>query len=132
MKKILSSLTNFLTGILADFGLNLLLFIAFSALCAVFSPILVAVFVPLLITYWVVVRVVESGCISGARRTIYVSEKYIFSLVLTVYMLPALWVPAVTIGSTFGLQNKLLDKISYIQNFNQQYLKKLNLATTLL
>jgi hypothetical protein len=103
MKKI----TSFLLGFLADWGVNILIFILLSALTKIFSPIFVVVFIPLALAYWTVADAVRSGRILGMRRTFSVNEKHMFSLTLTVWMSPAAWLVPMSVIHLLKVEKNL-------------------------
>jgi hypothetical protein len=94
-------------GLLADWGLNIVILVAILALTKVFSPIFVIVFIPFTLAYWTVVEAIRSGRILGISRTFSVDEKYMFSLTLAAWMSPALWIPITAISSVLKTGNNV-------------------------
>jgi hypothetical protein len=97
----------FLLGFLADWGVNILIFVLLSVLTKMFSPIFVVVFIPLALAYWTVADAVRSGRILGMRKTFSVHEKHMFSLILTVWISPAAWLLPMTIIHMLKMESNM-------------------------
>lgn len=131
MKKIGS----FLVGFLADWGINILVFILLSVLTKIFSPIFIAIFIPFTLVYWTVADALRSGRILGMRKTFSVNEKHMFSLILTVWISPAVWLIPMAIIHVLEVKNNTIlwifmplsfATIYYFLVFINPYLRKIS------
>lgn len=97
----------FLLGFLVDWGINILMFVLLSVLTKIFSPIFVIVFIPFALAYWTVADAIRSGRILGMRKTFSVNEKHMFSLILTVWITPDVWLLSMAIIHMLRMENNM-------------------------
>jgi hypothetical protein len=101
----LNKMKKIMLNLFGDWVVNILIFTVLLVLFKVFSPVFLLGPLPAATIYWVVTAAAKSGKVSGWRnKQIPISEKYMFSLALTVWISLLLSGPVVIIASLLKWQ----------------------------